>query len=223
MPDYHLEAMSQAKNYQRSILSLITRHLPMEAVPVLDYGAGHGDYAIQMVNAGYRVEVYEPDASAHPWLQSRGLLRVDHLTPGQYAAIYSLNVFEHIAEDAVAMADGHAALKPAGLLLVYVPAHAEIWTAMDDAVGHQRRYTRDSLQALFQGAGFEVLASGEHDFAGYWVGRLLARHPERPVSVSARNVWIFDRLVFPCGGPIGKLHKQARGKNVWVLGRKQGV
>ena len=56
------------------------------------------------------------------------------------------------------------ALKPGGLLLVYVPAFALLWTRMDDKVGHQRRYTRGGLEARLRERGLggrvEVLNLG---------------------------------------------------------------
>src|SRR6266446_6235173 len=43
-----------------------------------------------------------------------------------------------------------------GMLLLYVPAFASIWTRMDERVGHYRRYTRRELAAKLIDAGYKV-------------------------------------------------------------------
>jgi hypothetical protein len=40
--------------------------------------------------------------------------------------------------------------------VVAVPADPALWSAHDDAVGHLRRYTEESLRTLLTGAGFEI-------------------------------------------------------------------
>jgi SAM-dependent methyltransferase len=66
----------------------------------------------------------------------------------QFDTIIYIDVLEHIADDRGEMARAHTYLKPAGHLIVLVPAHRWLFTAFDRAVGHLRRYTKDSLQAV---------------------------------------------------------------------------
>jgi hypothetical protein len=41
-------------------------------------------------------------------------------------------------------------------VIVTVPAHAWLWSAIDDISGHKRRYTAPSLRASLQAAGLRV-------------------------------------------------------------------
>ena len=227
MAEYYLDALTAAKNYQSSILRLITRNLPFEHArwksPVLDFGAGHGDYALHMGKRGYDVQVLEPDPACQGELKKRGLSTLSVMAPGAYRAIYSLNVFEHIEDDAEALQRCYRALLPGGRLFLYVPAHEEIWTALDDAVGHRRRYTQGGLRKLLTDGGFRVLGSGEHDYAGYWVSRWFARDRGKPVRVTTARVLIFDRVVFPLGPLIRWIYPGSPGKNVWIVGEKIDV
>ncbi len=218
MAEYYLDALTSARNYQASILSLLRR--AVASSDVLDFGAGHGDYALQMRNLGFHVDVFEPDPESQKVLDARCLHRVDDPGKSRYGAIYSLNVFEHIPDDKAALSRCFEALKPGGHLFVYVPAHEEIWTALDNAVGHQRRYTQDTLRRLLTDGGFRVVSSGEHDHAGYWVSRWLARNREKPVPVTSVRVWVFDRMVFPFGALIRWFYPRSYGKNVWIIGEK---
>ncbi|MDA8376089.1 MAG: class I SAM-dependent methyltransferase [Planctomycetia bacterium] len=221
MAEYYLDVLSSARNYQASILGLLRRW--MEGPDILDFGAGHGDYALQMHKLGFRVDVLEPDTDCQAVLASRHLNRVERPEDCRYNAIYSLNVFEHIPDDRQALRRCFAALKSGGRLFLYVPAHEEIWTALDDAVGHQRRYTQDALRSLLTNGGFRVVSSGEHDCAGYWVSRWLARNQGKPVPVTPMRVMIFDRMVFPLGPLIRWVYPGSPGKNVWIVGEKLDV
>ena len=69
--------------------------------------------------------------------------------------IYTLNVLEHIEDDAAALRSLHAKLTDGGKLLIYVPAFPVLYTSMDAKVGHVRRYTRDTLMTRVTAAGFQ--------------------------------------------------------------------
>jgi hypothetical protein len=40
--------------------------------------------------------------------------------------------------------------------VVAVPCDPRLWSAHDEAVGHVRRYTRETLSAVLRGGGFEL-------------------------------------------------------------------
>ena len=66
------------------------------------------------------------------------------------------DVLEHVDDDAAALENIHRFLKPAGTLLLTVPAHPSLWSAFDDAAGHRRRYTGSELERRLLRAGFSV-------------------------------------------------------------------
>ena len=74
----------------------------------------------------------------------------------RFNAALLADVLEHIPDDAGAVEWLHQHLKPDGLVFITVPAHQFLWTQMDDVLFHHRRYTKDSLTALFD-KKFEIL------------------------------------------------------------------
>ncbi len=93
------------------------------------------------------------------------------------------DVLEHVDNDATALENIHRLLKPAGVLLITVPAHPLLWSAFDEAAGHRRRYTRDELELKLLRAGFSV------DYLTHFMA------PLYPL------VWLKRRLVGLCLSP----------------------
>ena len=69
----------------------------------------------------------------------------------------AFDVLEHIEEDGRVLAEIHGALRSRGGLLLTVPQHPRLWSAVDEYSHHVRRYRRGQLLALLRGSGFEVL------------------------------------------------------------------
>ena len=69
----------------------------------------------------------------------------------------AFDVLEHIDADDRAVRGAYQALRPGGLFLVTVPQHAWLWSTLDDAVHHKRRYDRGDLLGRLRAAGFDVL------------------------------------------------------------------
>ncbi|MEY2453464.1 MAG: hypothetical protein QOD92_3038 [Acidimicrobiaceae bacterium] len=70
--------------------------------------------------------------------------------------IGAFDVIEHLDDDEEALSSMRAALDPSGRLLLTVPAHPRLWSDFDEASGHRRRYTAESLTAVLGRSGFEV-------------------------------------------------------------------
>ena len=75
-----------------------------------------------------------------------------------FDVVGAFDVLEHIEEDDEVVAQGHAALRPGGLLLLTVPQHRWLWSAADTNAHHVRRYSRRTLHDVV-GDGFEILTS----------------------------------------------------------------
>jgi SAM-dependent methyltransferase len=70
----------------------------------------------------------------------------------------SLNVFEHIEDDELALRHTWHLLQPgAGTLILIVPAHPWLYGTMDRSIGHYRRYTKSTLGRKLERLGFRVL------------------------------------------------------------------
>ena len=56
-------------------------------------------------------------------------------------------MLEHIEDDAEELRRASKHLKPGGALIVLSPAHPWLFAPFDQAIGHYRRYSRESLRA----------------------------------------------------------------------------
>src|SRR5207247_10151653 len=76
----------------------------------------------------------------------------------QWNALISINVLEHIEEDASELRRYAALLgRERGHLCLFVPARAEIYAPIDRDFGHFRRYQKAELRAKLEGAGFDIV------------------------------------------------------------------
>ena len=69
----------------------------------------------------------------------------------------SLNVFEHIERDDVAIQQVFEVLKPGGVFVLIVPAHQMLYGPMDSSIGHYRRYSIGEANRKLTKAGFEIV------------------------------------------------------------------
>ena len=76
----------------------------------------------------------------------------------QFDVIVMIKVLEHIGDDLSAMKAVHRLLLPGGTVLLSVPASSHWHGPYDRYVGHIRRYNRDDLASVVDGAGFDVRA-----------------------------------------------------------------
>ncbi len=72
--------------------------------------------------------------------------------------VVCINVLEHIEEELDTLRGFHDVLEPGGHAIVLVPAHPWLYTGVDRALGHCRRYTAEALRERMEEAGFEVVA-----------------------------------------------------------------
>jgi SAM-dependent methyltransferase len=75
----------------------------------------------------------------------------------EFDVVGAFDVLEHIDEDEAVLRQLRQAVKPGGGLLVSVPQHPWLWSAVDDYSHHRRRYTADELVGRVEAAGFQVV------------------------------------------------------------------
>jgi SAM-dependent methyltransferase len=66
----------------------------------------------------------------------------------------SLDVIEHLDDDLAALRELRRVVAPGGALLLTVPAYQWLWSGHDEINHHRRRYTRRTLHAVAERAGW---------------------------------------------------------------------
>jgi SAM-dependent methyltransferase len=74
---------------------------------------------------------------------------------GTFDAVFMLDVLEHLADPAPLVGELGRVLTRGGLTVIMVPARPELWSYWDEMHGHQRRYTKPTLEAVF-GEGWRL-------------------------------------------------------------------
>jgi SAM-dependent methyltransferase len=217
-----LEALESAHNYNDYLTRLISEST--EAKDLIDFGAGIGTFSKRLRRAGYHVKCIEPDPVQRQKLQEEGFDTLDNITsvPDNSASfIFSLNVFEHIEHDTIAIREIHQKLKPGGTLLIYVPAFECLWTSLDEKVFHYRRYTKTTLRRLVEEEGFAVEQVRYADCLGF-IAALVFRLLNRSASaLTTTAISLYDRWLFAPSRVLDRLFGRWFGKNVYVLCRKR--
>jgi hypothetical protein len=76
-------------------------------------------------------------------------------------------------------------MNPGARLIVFVPAIQAIYGLLDEALGHYRRYSRQSLTATLQKAGYRVTSIKYMNFIGilgWWFNGTVLRRKIVPES-----------------------------------------
>lgn len=130
---------------------------------VLELGCGAGALAYELSHEGFDCTAVEhsPAAAAIAAELNRGSNAAKIRTKAEdwdaaFDYLVALEVLEHIEDDHAALMRWRQWLRPGGLMLLSVPAHPERWNATDEWAGHVRRYGRQQLRDVVEGAGMRV-------------------------------------------------------------------
>jgi SAM-dependent methyltransferase len=96
----------------------------------------------------------------------------------EFDVVGAFDVIEHIREDDRAIGQMVQAVKPGGVVIVTVPQHQFLWSAMDERAGHVRRYSRALLTARLREQGLRIERMTSFIsllLPAMWASRLLQR------------------------------------------------
>ena len=168
-----VEQTSYWFNHRNTVIKSVVKRFPPEGM-IVDIGGGNGYVSLGLKEAGFDSLVVEPGSSGANCAHGRGLPVIMapyeslQVAPGSIAAAGLFDVLEHIDDDAGALRQLHAAIKPEGMLYLTVPAFNCLWSSEDVHAGHFRRYTIKGCSDLLTAQGFEVA------FATYFFSALVA-------------------------------------------------
>jgi SAM-dependent methyltransferase len=167
---------------------------------VLEIGAGQGAVGV-MLAQGYAYTGLEPDPTSFAAARSRfdraGLQEMVNgdltalAADATFDVVCAFEVLEHIEDDAGALAEWVARVRPGGWLLVSIPAGRHRMGAADRKAGHYRRYDRRNISDLLASAGLVDVSVTAYGFpVGYALEaarNAIARRLETNASMSERT------------------------------------
>ena len=162
---YVLTSVSKAMRYNRWLFRQVKEFLGRRLV---EAGAGIGNFSGMLLNREHLVLAdHEPIyvSALQRRFHGRGNVRVDlaDLTDSETLAnwrndrfdtILCTNVLEHLDADRRVLQEFHDVLTPGGHCIIVVPAGQWLYTSLDRAVEHQRRYGCEELRRKVVEAGF---------------------------------------------------------------------
>jgi SAM-dependent methyltransferase len=112
----------------------------------------------------------------------------------QVDTVFSLNVLEHVEDDARALRNVFHVLQPGGRLILVVPAHNWLYGSIDQAIGHYRRYDKRSMERLLRETGFVPVKQKYLNALGA-LGWLVRGRVFRDATPPSNQLRFFNRLV----------------------------
>jgi len=182
-PLYHeaQDRLALLPNYYRWICSHFLEHL---SGTVLELGSGAGHvireyirHVEKVIAVDYndmlldRLKERYPEEKVHV---VRADLKGEWLEMEDVCAdvIIALDVIEHFEDDKQFVDKLKSKIKPGGKVVIKVPAQPHLFSEMDIASGHFRRYDKNKLKALMESAGFTTISLRFMNPLGAWAYRV---------------------------------------------------
>jgi SAM-dependent methyltransferase len=224
--DFWLDNLGSTDAYTRWVLDEVK---PWLGRRILEIGCGTGTYTVPLAMAGHELVSIDIDATYAETAARRtaGLPNVvvrqaDATAVGSlgeaFDSIVLLDVLEHLENDVFMLDRLRSRLKPGGCIVLKVPAIKALYSPMDEAIGHYRRYDRRSLADALSGAGLELQALWAFNaiaVPGWWLnGRILGR-----TTPPQGQLTLFNKLV-PVLRPLDRLLRHIGGLSFFAVARR---
>ena len=129
-----------------------------------------------------------------------------------YDSILYIDVLEHIEDDRAELARAAARLALGGHLIVLSPAYQAVFSPFDAAIGHFRRYDRQSLLALTP-AGLKPARSFYLDSLGLMLS-VVNRFVTRQSNPTPATIKVWDRAIVPLSRIADRLVGHGFGRSI---------
>jgi 2-polyprenyl-3-methyl-5-hydroxy-6-metoxy-1,4-benzoquinol methylase len=198
---FWLENLKQADRYNNWIFEQILPYLGNE---VLEIGCGNGNFTQFLAQQCLQVTAIDINQEYVSLAKERlqGKAGVEILVADvnkmqwekSFDTVIMLDVLEHIEDDIQLLRQLKEGIKPNGKLIIKVPALPWLYSPMDQAIAHYRRYNKKTLVAALEKASFTEPIVWYFNWAGipgWWLnGKVLHRN----IPPTEQLTW-FNRLV----------------------------
>lgn len=184
-----LHSLERAQRFNRWMAESIAPHV---GARVLEIGAGIGNittwllprdlYVASDINPHY-LHYLRNFSLGKPYVQVDRIDLEDASCfepwQGKFDTVVCLNVLEHVRDPLVSLRNMASALEPGGRLVLYVPQGQQLYSSLDEVLGHRCRYSREMLEQELRATGFEIESFRDFNhFAipGWWLnGKVMKR------------------------------------------------
>ena len=198
---------------------------------VLEVGGGQGAITRHLLECKpQRLTVCEPDADFAAILRDR-FGEVAEIVPGRlddvpaeagsFDAIVYVDVLEHIGDDQDEVRRAALRLKLDGTLVIGGPAHSWLYSPFDAAIGHWRRYDRQSIEALVRASGLLRLERFKYFDS---VGMVLSfgnRYLARRSMPSRKQIQFWNNVILPMSRGMDCVLRHRFGKSFVAVARRR--
>lgn len=206
----NLDIMTLAVNYNNTIFNWIVDNEDLKNKDILDFGSGKGEFSNRFGKGIHAVEI---DTTMHKYLNCPSADSIEKFDK-KFDFIYSSNVLEHIENDKGTIEDFYNSIASGGVVKILVPARMEIYSHMDELVGHYRRYSKEELMDKFRQVGFTVQYCRYFDFIGYFA-TLVYKVVDNSGDISSDSLELYDKYIFPISKFIDRItFGSIIGKNI---------
>jgi len=225
-----LELFSEARNWKTYLYSEVKDYLRGR---VLEVGAGTGDTTSVFCDGTQEHWLcLEPDGKFAEILGSK--IRKGDLAPccsakqgtlaevptePKFDSILYVNVLEHLADAEGELRGAVQRLKTGGFLVIVAPAHPCLYSRFDQAIGHHRRYSKESLTKNIP-PPLERVTCRYLDSMGTLCS-LANRHLLKREQPTKGQIWFWDRMIIPCSRLVDPLMRHTTGRSLLAVYRNR--
>jgi dTDP-4-dehydrorhamnose reductase len=132
----------------------LSKYLSKKAddIRILEFGCGSGLFVDELSKKGYKSSGLDISSEAVIFGELRGINNLGvidshkiHFPDNSFDVVITLDVLEHLEDEAWALKEMERVLKPGGIMTIMAPAYMFLWGVQDVVSHHYRRYTRGNL------------------------------------------------------------------------------
>ena len=172
---YQIENNHWWHHHKRALVHQMITHFCPEKGKVLDVGAGTGKMLQELKQSGWQIFGIDTHQEAIKQSKRRDIpIQLIDIAKqslpyqdNSFDLVIALDTLEHIANDKKAIKEINRVIKPAGIIILTVPAYQWLFCYWDKMLGHYRRYSSKTLKRLVNNSGLEIL------FLSYFFSYLL--------------------------------------------------